>query len=60
MAEILRLAEQGMAVLFISAELDELTRLCDRIVVLRDRQKAGELPGDCEKRQVLELIAGQA
>jgi galactofuranose transport system ATP-binding protein len=60
MAEILRLAEQGMAVLFISTELEELTRLCDRIVVLRDRHKAGELPGDCEQRQVLELIAGQA
>jgi simple sugar transport system ATP-binding protein len=60
MAEILRLADEGMAVLFISTELEELTRLCDRIVVLRDRCKAGELPADCETRQVLELIAGQA
>ncbi len=60
MAEILRLAGEGMAVLFISTELEELTRLCDRIVVLRDRCKAGELPADCEERQVLELIAGQA
>jgi simple sugar transport system ATP-binding protein len=60
MAEILRLAGEGMAVLFISTELEELTRLCDRIVVLRDRCKAGELAADCEERQVLELIAGQA
>jgi simple sugar transport system ATP-binding protein len=60
MAEILRLAGEGMAVLFISTELEELTRLCDRIVVLRDRCKAGELPADCEERQVLELIAGRA
>jgi simple sugar transport system ATP-binding protein len=60
MAEILRLADKGMAVLFISTELEELVRLCDRIVVLRDRHKAGELPADCEERQVLELIAGQA
>ena len=44
--------------LFISAELEELTRLCDRIVVLRDRRKVGELPAGCEERQVLELIAG--
>jgi monosaccharide-transporting ATPase len=58
--EILRLAQQGMAVLFISAELEELTRLSDRIVVLRDRRKAGELPGGSSGKQVLELIAGEA
>jgi monosaccharide-transporting ATPase len=58
--EILKLAGQGMAVLFISAELEELTRLSDRIVVLRDRRKAGELPGGSSGKQVLELIAGEA
>ena len=58
MAEILRLAREGMAVLFISAELEELTRLCDRIAVLRDRCKVGELPAGSQGRQVLELIAG--
>jgi monosaccharide-transporting ATPase len=60
MQEILRLARQGMAVLLISAELDELTRLSDRIVVLRDRRKAGELPAGCDGQQVLEMIAGSA
>jgi galactofuranose transport system ATP-binding protein len=60
MQEILRLARQGMAVLFISAELEELTRLSDRIVVLRDRRKAGELPAGSDGRQVLELIAGES
>jgi simple sugar transport system ATP-binding protein len=59
MAEILRLADAGMAVLFVSAELEELTRLSDRVVVLRDRRKAGELPGGCDGGQVLELIAGE-
>ena len=58
MAEILRLSRQGMAVLFISAELEELTGLCDRIAVMRDRYKVGELPAGCDARQVLELIAG--
>jgi len=58
--EILRLAQQGMAVLLISAELEELTRLSDRIVVLRDRRKAGELQGGSSGKQVLELIAGEA
>ena len=57
---ILRLARQGMAVLLISSELEELTRLSDRIVVLRDRRKAGELPGGSSGEQVLELIAGEA
>jgi galactofuranose transport system ATP-binding protein len=60
MAEVLRLARQGMAVLFISAEIEELTRLGDRIAVLRERRMAGELPGGSDDRQVLDLIAGQA
>ena len=58
MDEILQLARQGMAVLLISAELEELTRLSDRIVVLRDRRKVGELSAGCDGAQVLELIAG--
>ncbi|HZV37160.1 MAG TPA: sugar ABC transporter ATP-binding protein [Pseudoxanthomonas sp.] len=58
MAEVLRRARQGMAVLFISAEIDELARLCDRIAVMRDRRKAGELPGGCGEPQVLAMIAG--
>ncbi|WP_231472283.1 sugar ABC transporter ATP-binding protein [Pseudoxanthomonas suwonensis] len=59
MAEVLRLAREGMAVLFISAEIEELTRLGDRIAVLRERRLAGELPGGSDGDQVLELIAGQ-
>jgi galactofuranose transport system ATP-binding protein len=58
MAEVARHAEKGMAVLFISAEIDELTRLCDRIAVMRERRKAGELPGGSTAEQVLALIAG--
>ena len=33
-----------MAVLFISSEMEEVVRVSDRIVVLRDRSKVGELP----------------
>ena len=58
MAEVLRLARAGMGVLFISAEIDELTRLSDRIAVMRERHKAGELPGGSSGQQVLDLIAG--
>jgi len=58
MAEVVRLARAGMAVLFISAEIEELTRLGDRIAVMRERRKAGELPGGSDGQQVLDLIAG--
>ncbi|CAL8978632.1 Fructose import ATP-binding protein FruK [Propionicimonas sp. T2.31MG-18] len=40
------LAENGMSVLFISAELEEVLRLSHRIVVLRDRRKVADLPND--------------
>lgn len=35
--------DQGMAIVFISSELSEVVRLSDRIVVLKDRAKIGEL-----------------
>ena len=37
------LASRGMAVLFISAELEEVLRLSHRIAVMRDRHKVAEL-----------------
>lgn len=58
MGEVATLAGQGMAVLFISAEIEELTRLGDRIAVLRERHMAGVLPAGSSQAQVLELIAG--
>jgi simple sugar transport system ATP-binding protein len=43
---ILSLADEGLAVLFISSELDEVARCCGRVAVLRDRRKIGELSDD--------------
>jgi monosaccharide-transporting ATPase len=57
---IIDLARKGMAVLFISAEIDEVLRESDRIVVMRDRRKAGELTGDCDEHAVYSLIAEHA
>ncbi len=57
MNEIVTLARGGMAVMFISAELEEVVRVADRVVVMRDRRKAGELPGGCGEHAVYELIA---
>jgi len=60
MDEILRLAGEGMAVLFISSEIDEVVRVAHRIAVLRDRRKGGELPAGCQEQDVYHLIAEDA
>jgi ribose transport system ATP-binding protein len=60
MNEILALARAGLAVLFISSEMDEVVRVSDRIVVLRDRSKVGELPGSSSEQAVYHLIAAGA
>ncbi|MGJ7493887.1 sugar ABC transporter ATP-binding protein [Variovorax sp. RT4R15] len=57
MEQILRLAQAGMAVLFISSEMSEVVRVAHRIVVLRDRRKVGELPGGATEDEVYEMIA---
>ena len=56
MSEVMRLAGEGMAVLFISSEIDEVLRISDRIVVMRDRRKAGELPRGTREADVMALI----
>lgn len=37
------LCRRGLAILFISSEVEETVRNCHRVVVLRDRRKVGEL-----------------
>ncbi|WP_375173224.1 sugar ABC transporter ATP-binding protein [Pseudooceanicola sp.] len=48
-AEILRLiqqvTEEGMSILVISSELDELIAVADRVIVVRDRRHVAELTG---------------
>jgi simple sugar transport system ATP-binding protein len=58
MDQILKLAREGLAVLFISSELDEVARISDRIAVMRERRKAGELPGGSDEATICEVIAG--
>ncbi|MDR3690273.1 MAG: sugar ABC transporter ATP-binding protein [Fimbriimonas sp.] len=43
---VYQMCADGMAILFISSELDELLRDSSRLVVMRDRKKVGELSGD--------------
>ena len=40
---VAELAEGGMGVVFISSELEEVVRLSERIVILKDHQKVGEV-----------------
>jgi simple sugar transport system ATP-binding protein len=58
---IARLAGEGVAVVFISSQLEEVVRMSDRIVVLKDREKIGELsngPG-VTVDTVVEMIAAE-
>lgn len=58
---ILALAKQGMTILFISSELPEVVKCCDRVIVLRDRNIIGELIGDeIEEDNIMKTIAGGA
>lgn len=43
---IAALRERGLAILFISSEMEEVVRNCQRVAVLRDRRKIGELAGE--------------
>jgi ABC-type sugar transport system ATPase subunit len=55
---ITSLAEEGMSVLFISAELEEVVRLSHRIVVMRDRHKVAEVVNHgTTVNEVMALIA---
>ncbi|CAD6011254.1 putative sugar transporter subunit: ATP-binding component of ABC superfamily [Agreia sp. COWG] len=56
---IATLAEEGMSVVFISSELEEVVRLSERIVVLKDHRKIGEIINapDVTADTIVDLIA---
>lgn len=56
---VLNLAGEGMSVMFISSEVEEMIRTCSRMAVLRDGSKIGEL-GENELNQssIMKSIAG--
>lgn len=56
---VVKLAEEGMAVVFISSEIEEMLRTCDRMVVMRDGAKVGELGGEeMNQSTIMSTIAG--
>jgi galactofuranose transport system ATP-binding protein len=53
-----KLTREGMAVLFISSDLEETVRNCHRVVVLRDRKKVAELSGEqITEQNIMQAIA---
>ncbi|MGA1836642.1 sugar ABC transporter ATP-binding protein [Herbiconiux sp. 11R-BC] len=58
---IATLAEDGMSVVFISSELEEVVRLSERIVVLKDHRKIGEIINGPEvtAESIVDLIANE-
>ncbi|MFV2088152.1 sugar ABC transporter ATP-binding protein [Micromonospora sp. LOL_021] len=59
---VVELAGGGMAVLFISAELEEVLRLSHKIAVLRDRQMIDQLANGAgvDVDRIMRTIAGEA
>jgi simple sugar transport system ATP-binding protein len=57
---IQQLRKEGMSILLISSELDEVVRNSQRVLVLRDREKIAELTGDdLSEQRILHVIAEQ-
>lgn len=55
---VLALADEGKSCVFISSELDEVLRTSHRVVVLRDRKKIAEFPGDVDANKIMKSMAG--
>jgi ribose transport system ATP-binding protein len=54
------LKEQGIAIVFISHRLEEVFRIADRVVVLRDGQRVGSMPiNEATPDKIIELMVGR-
>ena len=55
---MLEMCNDGVSVIFISSELDEIIRCSNRIIVMRDGKKVGEVNGEgCTQQTILSIIA---
>jgi simple sugar transport system ATP-binding protein len=55
---VLKLAEEGVSVTFISSEIEEMLRTCSRLIVMKDREIVGELSGmNLTQSDVMHVIA---
>ncbi|GAA5026330.1 sugar ABC transporter ATP-binding protein [Microbacterium fluvii] len=59
--KVAELSERGLAVVFISSELEEVLRIAQRVAVMRDRRKIGELAShDTEVGTLVDFIAQES
>ena len=58
---VVDLSDAGVSVVFISSEIDEVVRLSDRVTILKDRRKIGEIDVGYETTTatVVAVIAGE-
>lgn len=55
---VVDLAAQGMSLVFVSSELDEVARTSQRVIVMRDRHQVGQLEADAiSEHAILDMIA---
>jgi len=55
---VMNLASEGMTIIFISSELQEMVRCCDRVLILRDRVIISELVGEeIQEKAIMKTIA---
>ncbi len=60
---VLQFAGQGMSVIFISSEIEEMLRTCSRMIIMRDGEKVGELDSaevELTQENIMNAIAGGA
>jgi simple sugar transport system ATP-binding protein len=55
---ILKYAADGMSIVFISSEIEEMLRTCSRMCVMRDGEKVSEISGLMTQENVMNAIAG--
>jgi inositol transport system ATP-binding protein len=56
-----KLAQAGKAIIMVSSELPEILGMSDRIVVMHEGEKAGELTrSEATQEKVLQLASGEA
>jgi ribose transport system ATP-binding protein len=54
------LAERGVAVLFVSSEMEEVLSMSDRVLVMHEGRIAGELPrSELSEQAIMQLATGR-
>ena len=55
-----KLTAQGTTIVFISHKLDEIKEIADRVTVIKDGERVGELKkGEISKRKITEMMTGR-